>query len=375
MKMFNKKILITTLVVFGLLGLGISTNVSAAGPAAIDLLSAGNFVVLSKTAITTTGVTAITGDLGISPALSTDMTGFALSLDGSGTFSTSVYVTGSIYAADYSVPTPTTVGTAISAMEAAYTDGAGRAVDVTDAGAGDLAGLTLVPSTYFFSGPGNVIITGDVTLSGSATDVWIFQIPGTLDISANKKVVLTGGALASNVFWVVAGTTTLEPGSTFSGVILAGPGASTIAMQDGATLVGRALGQTDVTFIGNTVSVVAIVSTPTPTPTPAPQPPSGHRSDGSTGDIPGSVPSIVVADSVPNTSVSTSIPTTVYNSTASTQEPIMIYFDTPSFPNAGLSPDGENMPWGQIMIAGLIALIIVSLGILFKRRSVVFGDK
>ena len=170
---------------------------------------------------------------------------------------------GRVYASDYTIPTPTYVGTAVSAMEAAYTDANSRATDVLNAGAvacagtcRDLAGTSLVAGVYTFDGAGNVTITNDFTLTGSATDVWIFQIPGTLDISANKKINLTGGAVASNIFWAVAGTTTLEPGSTFEGVILGGPGASTIAGQNGAILYGRALGQTDVTLIANTISTV-----------------------------------------------------------------------------------------------------------------------
>ena len=258
MNIFNKKILTATLVVFGLLGL--ASTVSAAGPAIVNLGSAGNFVILSKTAITTTGATAITGDLGISPAFSTSMTGFALVLDGSGTFSTSALVTGRIYAANHSGSTPAIMTAAISDMEAAYTDALSRSTDVLNTGAGNLAGLNLVPSTYTFNGAGDVIITSDVTLTGGANDVWVFQIPGNLNISSSMKVLLAGGAQASNIFWAVAGTTTLQPGSTFEGNILAGPGASTIAMQSGAILNGRALGQTDVTMIGNTVRVPVLAA-------------------------------------------------------------------------------------------------------------------
>ncbi len=143
--------------------------------------------------------------------------------------------------------------TAVSNMQAAYTDANSRATGVLNAGSGNLAGLTLVPGVYTFNGPGNVTITSNVTLSGSATDVWIFQIPGTLSLSSATSIILSGGALASNVFWAVAGSTTLGTTSVFEGNILAGPGASTIALQNGATLHGRALGQTDVTLIGNTV--------------------------------------------------------------------------------------------------------------------------
>jgi peptidoglycan hydrolase-like protein with peptidoglycan-binding domain len=222
-------------------------------PLPVELGLAGNYRILAETAITTTGTTAITGDIGISPNGSTSMTGFGLILDGSGTYATSPLVNGKIYASNYTEPTPANLTTAVSNMETAYTDAKSRATTVLNAGSGDLAGLTLVAGVYTFDGVGNVIITDNMTLSGNASDVWIFQIPGTLDISANKKINLTGGAQASNIFWAVTGTTTLEAGSTFEGTILAGPGASTIAMQNGATLNGRALGQTDVTLIGNTV--------------------------------------------------------------------------------------------------------------------------
>lgn len=259
MKNFNLKFksLLVAITLFGTFGLPLLTL--AASPATIDLGPASNFIILAKTAITTTGVTSIAGDIGVSPAGAGVLTGFAQVLDISGKYSTSALVTGKIYAADYTSPTPSYVGTAVGAMEAAYTDAFSRATDVLNVGGGNLAGLNLVAGVYTFNGAGNVSITADVTLTGNATDVWIFQIPGTLDISTNIKILLGGAAQAKNVFWAVAGTTTLKPGSTFVGNILGGPGASTIAGQSGAILNGRALGQTDVTLIGNSVSGLSIV--------------------------------------------------------------------------------------------------------------------
>ncbi len=258
---FKKNSIIATMAI--LIGLVGPITTFAVSPAIVNLLSAGNFSILSKTAISTTGATAITGDLGISPAAASFVTGFGLILDGSNTFSTSSLVTGNIYASNYAVPTPSYLTTAVSAMEAAFTDANGRSPGdlITDAGAPlscattcDLTGLSLVPGVYFFSGPGNVVITGNVTLVGSASDVWIFRIPGTLNLSSATSVLLSGGAIASNVFWAVSGTTTLQTTSVFEGNILGGPGASTIAMQNGATLHGKALGQTDVTLIANTIT-------------------------------------------------------------------------------------------------------------------------
>ena len=117
--------------------------------APVNLGTAGNFVILAKTGISTTGVTSITGDIGISPAAATFITGFGLIMDASGTFSTSSLVTGKIYAADYTPPTPTYMTTAVGDMETAYTDAAGRPLpDYTELYAGDVTGQTLTPGLY-----------------------------------------------------------------------------------------------------------------------------------------------------------------------------------------------------------------------------------
>jgi len=239
----------------------------AAGPASVNLLSAGNFVILGKTAVTTTGVTVITGDIGISPAAATFITGFGLTMDISNTFSTSALVTGKIYAANYTAPTPSYMTTAISNMEAAYTDAAGRALpDGTELYGGLLGGQTFTPGLYKWgtdvSIPASASTSTDVTLSGGADDVWIFQIAGNLNVAsggsipAGAKVVLTGGAQVKNIFWQVGGVTgaTLGTYSTFNGNILS---AKQVIFETGAVLNGRALAQTQVTLDANTVSIPA----------------------------------------------------------------------------------------------------------------------
>jgi len=103
---------------------------------AVNLNSAGNFIILSKTGITTTGVTAITGNIGVSPIDSTAITGFGLILDSSTQFATSSLLNGSAYAADYTAPTPSIMTTAISDMQTAYTNAAGRTLpDFSELGA------------------------------------------------------------------------------------------------------------------------------------------------------------------------------------------------------------------------------------------------
>ena len=218
--------------------------------APVPLGSAGNFVILAKSGISTTGTTSIVGDIGVSPAAATYITGFGLIMDASNQFSTSSLVTGKVYAADYTEPTPTILGIAVLDMQAAYTDAAGRTLpDFTELGAGNIGGLTLVPGLYKWSS--GVTIPTDVTLSGGADDVWIFQIAGTLDISSATSVILSGGAQAKNIFWVVADVVSLGTTSVFNGNILA---QTMIAMNTGATLNGRALAQTAVTLIANTIT-------------------------------------------------------------------------------------------------------------------------
>ena len=246
----------------------------AAGPAPVNLLSAGTFVILAETTITTTGVTSITGNVGISPNGASSLTGFGQVLDGSGTFSTSALVTGKIYASDYTPPTPINMGIAIGDMTTAYTTAAGMSgPDATELGAGNIGGMTLAPGLYKWST--GVTIPTNVTLSGGPDDVWVFQIAGDLsiasggDLASGIKVVLTGGAQASNVFWQVGGPTgaTLGTFSTFNGSILS---AKQVIMQNGAVLNGRALAQTQVTLIGNSVSIpVAILPSCTATSTQA----------------------------------------------------------------------------------------------------------
>ncbi len=227
------------------------TPIPTVGLVAVNLGTAGNFVILSKSGISTTGTTAIVGDIGVSPIDSTAITGFGLIMDSSNTFSTSSMVTGKIYAADYTDPTPAKMTTAISDMEKAYADAAGRTLpDATELYAGDLTGKTLTPGLYKW-GTGVLISAGGVTLSGGADDVWIFQIAQDLIVGNGAIVTLSGGAQAKNIFWQVAGQTTLGTTSQFKGNIL---GQTLVEMQTGATLNGRALAQTAVTLDANSVT-------------------------------------------------------------------------------------------------------------------------
>ncbi|MDB4954560.1 MAG: hypothetical protein JWO36_2129 [Myxococcales bacterium] len=220
------------------------------GPAPVGLGTAANYVILAKAAISTVPTSAITGNIGISPAAASFMTGFALVADATNVFSTSTQITGKAYAANYAVPSPSNLTTAVSNMQTAYTDAAGRPTpDFLELGTGNIGGKTLAPGLYKWTS--TVTIPSDVTLSGGANDTWIFQTTGDLTISAAKHVILAGGAQAKNVVWQVAGQGTFGAGSHFEGVLLC---KTQVTLQTGATMNGRILAQTMVALQSATVT-------------------------------------------------------------------------------------------------------------------------
>ena len=227
-----------------------TVNVSAGSVLAPVLMgSAINYVILAKAAVSTVPTSAITGNIGLSPAAATFITGFSLTLPAGGAFSTSAQVTGNVYAPGYAVPTPANLTTAVGDMQAAYTDAAGRTTpDFTELATGNIGGLTLPPGLYKWSSA--VTIPANVTLNGSATDVWIFQIAGGLTQASATQVFLTGGALAKNVFWQVTGVAQSGTTAHMEGVILS---QTAIVFATGASANGRLMAQTAVTLAGSTV--------------------------------------------------------------------------------------------------------------------------
>lgn len=219
------------------------------GPAlGVELGAAGDFAILAKSGISSVPTSAITGDMGISPAAATFITGFSLTADASNVFSTSPQVVGSVYASDYAPPTPSNLTTAVGDMETAFTDAAGRAPDVTELGAGDIGGMTLAPGVYQW-GTGLLIPT-DVELSGSDTDVWIFQVAQDLTMSSGVSIGLSGGAQPENIYWQVAGRVDIGTTAHCEGIVLT---QTSVTLGTGASINGRLLAQTAVSMDANTV--------------------------------------------------------------------------------------------------------------------------
>jgi hypothetical protein len=219
------------------------------GPAPVFLGAAGTYAILAQAATSNVPTSAITGNVGLSPSAASFITGFALILPAGGAFSTSTQVTGNVYAADYAVPTPANLTTAIGDMHAAYSDAAGRLTpDHTELAGGNIGGLTLPAGLYKWSN--TVTIPTSVTLHGGVNDIWIFQVAGGVTEAAAARVILTGGALAQNVFWQVAGIATIGTTGHMEGEVLS---QTAITLNTGATVNGRLLAQTAVTLAGNTI--------------------------------------------------------------------------------------------------------------------------
>ena len=224
-------------------GAGTGVGGAGRGPAPVNLGAAGTFVILAESAITNVPTSAVTGNVGLSPA-----TGAGIGL-------TCVEVTGVINSVDAAGPLPCVVTNpvgltaAIGAKGTAYTDAQGRAPDYTELGSGNIGGLNLGPATYKW-GTG-VLIPADVTLTGGPNDVWIFQIAQGLTVSSGVQVILAGGALPQNIYWATFAAADLGTTSKFNGVIVS---QTSIVMKTGASINGRLLAGTAVNLDANVVA-------------------------------------------------------------------------------------------------------------------------
>ncbi len=219
-----------------------------------NLGTADSFAVLAGSAVTNTGPTVVTGDLGVSPG--TAVTGFP-----PGT------VVGAQHSAD---------AVALQAktdLVTAYNDAAGQTPFVDKTGQ-DLGGQNLTPGIYRFSSSAQ--LTGTLTLNGqgNSNGVFIFQIGSTLTTASDSSVVLINGASPCGIWWQVGSSATLGTGTNFQGNLLA---LTSITLTTRANILpGRALARNGaVTLDTNRITKPANCTAPTPSPsaTALPRPP------------------------------------------------------------------------------------------------------
>jgi hypothetical protein len=202
---------------------------------------------------------SITGNIAVSPIAATAITGFSLSMDSGGQFSTATQVAspGKAYAASYGGATATALTLAVGDMELAYADAAGRAnnnANRINVGGGAIGGLTLTPGVYTFKegisiGP-NTEVTFDAQSDANAVFIVPVQTTGDLLQAAGTIVKLVGRADAQNIFWQVAGTIKVGVGSAMAGVLLV---KKDVTFMTGSSLNGRILAQTACTLQSATI--------------------------------------------------------------------------------------------------------------------------
>jgi hypothetical protein len=119
--------------------------------------------------------------------------------------------------------------------------------------------MNLAPGLYKFTT--TALITGsDVTLTGGADDVWIFQCAQDLQVGSGIHVILAGSAQAKNIFWQVGTSAVLDTSSSFKGTIMAD---QSITLKTSSTMEGRALAfSAGVTYNGQGSSLPSMPGTP-----------------------------------------------------------------------------------------------------------------
>jgi hypothetical protein len=199
----------------------------------ISLAGSSELAVLAGSTITSTGATNITGNIGLSPGSSVG--GFPPG------------ILNGVQHINDAISNQAKVD-----LTEAYNDAAGRTSTDIVTLSGNIGGLTLTPGLYK-STSSLSISSGDLTFDakGDANAVFIIQIATTLTTTSGRKVILSGGALASNIFWQVGSSATFGTTSVFKGTVMA---MQSITLNTGATLDGKALARTGaVTMAGNTI--------------------------------------------------------------------------------------------------------------------------
>jgi Ice-binding-like len=324
----------------------------------VQLGTATPFAVLAGTEITDVPTSAITGDVGLSPAA------------GSNDGLTQPEVTGTIYSVDAtgpagSVDDPALLTLAKADLTTAFGSAAGQLPTTTYTTLDNqLGGQTLVPGVYAFGHASTANITAASPLvlngEGNVNATFVFQASSDLVTASNSVVQLENGAQACNVFWEVGSSATLNSASTFVGTIMA---LTSATLGTGATVQGRVLAENGaVTLDANTITTptTCLTSSPTatttaPTATTSPAGTGGTTGAGDTGTSGGGGSGGTAAGATTGTATSTGTATTGVVPTG--------------FPHTGLG-GAAHARYGDLIALGAVALAgsAGALGVAVRRR-------
>jgi len=315
-----------------------------------DLSTAARFAVLGGSAVTNTGSSVISGDLGVYPG--TSVSGFP-----PGTLNGTQHINDAV------------AQQAQSDLTTAYNTAAAQP-PTQDLTGKDLGGMVLTPGVYRFSSSAG--LTGALTLDaqGSSNAVFIFQIGSTLTTASAATVRLINGAQECGLWWQIGSSATLGSGTTFRGSLMA---LTSITLNTGANIPsGRALARNGaLTLDTNRISIptsCSLGSSPSPTTAPsssASASPSGGASPSptlSTSAIPSITPAPTPSDS--GSSVSSPAPAPA-GLPSVTPTPGGSLGPSPS-PGIGVSTPGTGLvrpiqifvSFGLMLLGGLLLLAI-----------------
>lgn len=232
----------------------------------VNLGTSDTFAVLAGSAISDTGATLITGDVGLSPTGGSAISGLTCSEVSGTIYDTNAGYTGGGGGSTACLSTnPSLLTTAKNDLTAAYVDAAARVASTIGT---ELGGVTLLDGVYdSASTTFEIVAGGTLTLDGGgdANSVFIFKMGSTLTTFSNSAVLLINGAQACNVFWQVGSSATLGTNSTFVGNILAD---QSITDTGGSTIDGRFLARNAAVTLNNTTLSRSVCAAATNTPTP-----------------------------------------------------------------------------------------------------------
>jgi hypothetical protein len=148
------------------------------------------------------------------------------------------------------------MSTAISDMETAYTDAAGRSgPDFLNLDSGNLNSTTPDLTAGLYKWASAVTITDSVTFNGGGDSnaIWVLQVDNRLSLANSANIFLSGGAQAHNIFWQTAEGATLGTNSHFEGILIT---ATDIEAQTGATMNAKLYAHTAITLDANAITAV-----------------------------------------------------------------------------------------------------------------------
>lgn len=338
------------------------------------------FAVLAGTTITNTGLTTITGDIGVSP-------GSAITDSGT------ITLTGAPHVADAAALNAQ--NDVITAYDALGSEPCTASFVGTDVEIGSQA---LLPGVYCYSS--SALLTGTLTLNGDG--VYIFKMGSTLTTASGSTVALIG-AQPCNVYWQIGSSADLFSTTTFVGNIIA---LTSINLQTGASLAGRALARNGaVTLDTNTITspscalaptatatatntavpaatvTATMVPSATATATSVATPPTATTGAGTPTNTPGpgtptvtpglGTPTITPGPGTPTAAIGTPTPRTGAPPASPIETPDFGSPEIPRLPNAGSGTPGDrSAPWSLALLAVAIGSLTLASGWARYQRSV-----